>query len=194
LQGFFFVCAAYCSFALHFATSASPLAAYFPSPPEIVLQATRILFEISFPVAFMVSTVVTYVLIPHAKKAKMPLDNFFVLVPLLMHNANIVFMATEIIINKIPFAIWHFPFVVLYGASYAVFSWFWKYYKGYYFYYFMDYTREWAIVWYIILLTIAAVFFLIGYASSYLMNCSPTPIPSIVRLSMSLCTPHVCCC
>jgi hypothetical protein len=157
------------------------VAAYLPLPPEAILHITRILFEISFPVAFMVSTVVTFVLIPHAKRAKLPLDSFFVLIPLLMHNANIVFMALEIIINKIPFAVWHFPFVVLYGASYAVFSWFWKHYKGYYFYYFMDYTRERAIVWYVALLTIAAVFFLIGYASSYLMNCSPTPIPSMVR-------------
>jgi hypothetical protein len=186
VQGFFFVSAAYCSFALHFAGGGSPVATYLPLPPEAILHITRILFEISFPVAFMVSTVVTFVLIPHAKRAKLPLDSFFVLIPLLMHNANIVFMAMEIIINKIPFAIWHFPFVVLYGASYAVFSWFWKHYKGYYFYYFMDYTRERAIVWYVALLTIAAVFFLIGYASSYLMNCSPTPIPSMVRRRSAL--------
>lgn len=150
-------------------------------PHDSMIHITRILFEISFPVSFMVSSLVTFVLIPYAKKAKMPIDNFFVIVPLLMHNANIVFMAIELIVNKIPFALWHFPIVVMYGLLYAMFSWTWNYHKGYYFYYFMDYTRRGAIYWYIGLIVIAGVFFLLGVGCSRMMSSSADSVlPSLV--------------
>lgn len=128
----------------------------------------------------MVSSVVTFVLIPHAKNAKMPTDNFYVIVPLLMHNANILFMAAELILNRIPFTIWHFPFVALYCIGYAMFSWVWNHFKGYYFYYFMDYTRRGAILWYLLLTLIASTFFMVGYFCSKLMNYSDTATPSVV--------------
>lgn len=126
---------------------------------------------------------VTFVLIPFAKKAHLPTDNFYILVPLLMHNANILFMAIELVVNRVPFAAWHFPFILLYGTSYAVFSWVWNHYNGYYFYFFLDYTRPGAIFWYIALMVIVAIFFLLGYSSSMLMNSTESLLPSLVSSS-----------
>jgi hypothetical protein len=179
-QGYFFVFSAYCSFAQHFAGSTAPAAVYFPLPSSSLINAVRILFEVSFPISFVVSSLVTFVLIPHAKRANFPIDNFFVIIPLLMHNANITFMAIELIINKIPFVLWHFPFIMLYGVGYGVFSWIWNHFNGYYFYFFLDYTRPGAILWYMALMAIVSVFYLIGYASSRVMSSTESMLPSLV--------------
>ena len=181
-QGFFFVVAGYCCFAKHFEGENSSVAAYFPTPPEILVHSATILFEISFPVSFVVSSLVTFVLIPHAKKAKMPIDNFFVFVPLVMHNVNIAFMAMELVINKIPFIPWHFPVILIYGMAYIVFSWVWNHCHGYYFYFFLDYTRTGAVLWYIALMIIVGIFFFVGLASSMLMNSSTSIVPSLVSV------------
>lgn len=157
--------------------------AVFVAPPQWLLNATWVLFEIGFPMSFVVSSMVSFVLIPFAKKAGLPTDNFYILVPLLMHNANILFMAIELVVNRVPFAIWHFPFILLYGTSYAVFSWVWNHYHGYYFYFFLDYTRPGAILWYVALMVIVAVFFLLGYGSSALMNSTESLLPSLVSVS-----------
>lgn len=151
-------------------------------PPQWLLNSTWVLFEIGFPMSFVVSSMVTFVLIPFAKKAHLPTDNFYVLVPLLMHNANILFMAIEIVVNRLPFAIWHFPFILLFGTSYTVFSWIWNHYNGYYFYFFLDYTRPGAILWYVALMVIVGVFFVLGYGSSWLMNSTDSWLPSLVRV------------
>ena len=135
----------------------------------------------------------TFVLIPFAKSAKLPIDNFFVIVPLLMHNANIIFMALEVVVNEIPFSIWHLPFILLYGTAYCIFSWIWNHYHGYYFYFFLDYTRPGAITWYISLMAIVGVFFLIGFASSIMMNSRDDLVPSLVSYTM-FCYSILSCC
>jgi len=171
-QGYYFLMAAYCSFCIHFRTvddASSSLKPYFVEPSVTFCFITWVLFEVCFPIAFLVSSIVTFVLIPHAKKANLPTDNFYVIIPLIMHNANILFMALEIIANQIPFSVWHFPFLWIYGIAYCVFSWIWNHYHGYYFYFFLDYTRPGAIVWYIALLSIVGLFFSVGFGASYLM-------------------------
>lgn len=73
--------------------------------------------------AYLVSVVVTFVLIPGGKQQGLPTANFFKVLPLLMHNANVVFMALELVLNRIPFCAMHFPFVLIYGSAYVIFSW-----------------------------------------------------------------------
>jgi hypothetical protein len=148
---------------------------------------TWVLFEVSFPVGFVVSSIVTFVLIPHAKRTDMPTDNFFVIIPILMHNVNIVFMALEIIVNRIPFSLWHFPFILLYGICYGVFSWVFYHYYGFYHYFFLNYDRKGAIYWYIALMVIIGGFFILGYAFSTVVNNIDSIVPSIVSTSHISC-------
>lgn len=189
MQGYYFLLAAYCNLCMHYRTveGDSALKPYFGEPSSAVYYSTWILFEVCFPTAFLVSSIVTFVLLPHAKAANLPTDNFFVIIPLIMHNANILFMAIEIIANKIPFSLWHFPFIWIYGISYIVFSWVWNNYHGYYFYFFLDYTRPGAIKWYMVLLAIVGKFYLIGLGASYLMASTASLMPSFV-------SSHACCC
>jgi hypothetical protein len=108
-----------------------------------------IIYEISFSMAFLVTTVVTFVLIPVGKKRNMPVDIFFRPLPLLFHNANVAFMVAECLLNRLPFSRWHFTFVVLYGLCYVYFSWFWFSLTGVFYYFFLDYERPYAIVAYL---------------------------------------------
>ena len=89
------------------------------------VRMCTVLFEVSFSVAFLVSSIVTYVLIPGCEKQGVPVDAFYKPFSLLFHNANVVFACLESLINTITFVPSHFVFVVLWGTMYVVFSWAW---------------------------------------------------------------------
>ncbi len=146
-----------CSFALAFDYT-------HPILTDYIVPLAGVFFEISFPIAFLVSLVVTYVLIPSGKSSGLPVTIFFQVVPLLMHNANVVFMMIEFFLNQIPFNIWHFTFMLFYALAYTVFSWWWFWYKGIFYYFFLDYGRAWAVVYHILLLIFVMVLFVGGYA------------------------------
>lgn len=121
-----------------------------------------VLYEISFPIAFLVSLVVTFVLIPLAKLENIPIDIFFHPLPIIMHNANILFMTIEFLLNNISFLPNHVIFILAYGILYVYFAWYWHEKKGVYYYFFLDYTRPFAILWYIALLGINYGLFALG--------------------------------
>lgn len=182
LQGFYFTLASYCSIEAGLKDVYGSTA--LPPMPIFLQRLTWVLFEISFPVAFLVSLVVTFVLIPGAKKNKMPLDLFFSVFSLMMHNCNIWYMAFEFIANQLPFVGWHVCFLLFYALSYAVFSWFWHYYKGIYYYFFLDYERPGAIFWYIGLVVGVSLLFAAGYGCAHLQYNHSHTIPNLVsRLS-----------
>lgn len=148
---------------------------------SISIQTTWILFEINFTVASLVSMIVTYVLIPGNKKADIPTDVFFQPIALLTHNANIIFMAFEIIFNNLNFSIWHVVYAILYSMSYVLFSWFWfNYGPGVFYYFFLDYARNDSHIWYIGLCSVFAGFFYFGYFISYLQQYSAAAAMTLV--------------
>ena len=143
--------------------------------PEVYRICHRILpsiawicFEISFPIAYLVSAVVTFVLIPFTKKAGLPVKTFFLPMAILMHNANVMFMALEFMINELQFSYYHFIFMLFYGLAYVVFSWVWHHYHGMFYYFFLDYHRPYAFWWHLALLSLVSVLFFIGYYLSKL--------------------------
>ena len=95
----------------------------------LYVQACTVLFEVSFSVAFLVSSIVTYVLIPGCERQGVPVDAFYKPFSLLFHNANVVFSCLESLVNTITFVPCHFVFVVLFGTMYVVFSWLWFRYE-----------------------------------------------------------------
>lgn len=139
-----------------------------------------VFFEISFPVAYLVSAVVTFILIPFVKKEGLPPTTFFLPMALLMHNANVLFMAWEFIFNELAFSYYHFIFMLFYGIAYVVFSWVWYAYRGIFYYFFLDYQRKYAVIWYIVLLGFITGLFFIGYYLSILQFKGHSLIANVV--------------
>ena len=59
--------------------------------------------------------------------------------PLLMHNANVLLMFTELLLNRLKVDPMHLPMVLGWGVWYVVFAWWWHRRTGVFFYPFMDY-------------------------------------------------------
>lgn len=131
-----------------------------------------ILFEVSYPVSFLVSSVVVYVLIPTAKKKNLDASGFFRIWPCLMHNANVIFMTFEMIFNRLPINLCHLQYGVLWGIVYTIFAWVLYKYKGFYYYFFLDYNRPSAVLWYIGLTVLLSIYYLITYGMSLLLKSS----------------------
>lgn len=160
LQGVYFFLSLLCSFN-------EVLKQYNHQPiyhiPNELLFITWIVFEISFSMSFLVTIVVTFVLIPGGIKKGVSVDGMFKFFPLLFHNANVVFMVYEIFSNKLTFSINHFPFVLLFGCAYSAFSWWFFASRKVFLYFFLDYDEPYAIFAYLALLAAVGIFFMFGY-------------------------------
>lgn len=77
------------------------------------IELAEILFELNLSVAMLVSSVVTYVLIPSALKAGMNANLLLGIPALLMHNANLLFIVSEVLFNQVEVRMHHLPFVLL---------------------------------------------------------------------------------
>jgi hypothetical protein len=102
--------------------------------------------------SFLVTVVVTYVLIPGAQKEGLSPEIYFSVPVLMLHNANNTMMATELLLSNMKFSFWHFPFCILFGVCYVLFQWYWVEKVGAFYYFFLDYDRSDAPLWYIGLL------------------------------------------
>lgn len=99
-------------------------------------------FEISSTFAWLVTTVVTFVLVPFSVGCYI-IVHLFVLERLsqiskgddgavfqrwrgqVMHNANVVFMSTELLCSQFTMDWNHFPVGVLFASYYALLAWVW---------------------------------------------------------------------
>lgn len=137
-QGMYFIASATCSvMSLWDASAVSPF----------LIGSTVVLFEISFALAYLVTVLVSFVLIPAAISRKIP-HKFFEPIPVLFHNANALFMAVDIVLNKITMRFSHIAFIQLFGLAYVLFAWNLHSRSGIFFYFFLDYDRPYAILWY----------------------------------------------
>jgi len=165
LQGFYFLLVTFFTVADKYA----PALKTFLAPHQWLL--TRLAwggFEVSFAMSFMVTTVVTFILIPSAHRKKLPYDNFFKILPLLMHNLNVVFMASELFFNKLPILLSHNALCFWWGMTYTLFAMYWFQLHGFFFYFFLDYSKPLAPIWTWILMGIYSLFFSSGHYLSLL--------------------------
>jgi hypothetical protein len=101
----YFALAAYCS-GMSLAGRSQPI------HPAIV-QATLILFEVSYPMSLLVTVVVTFVLIPAALRTDHPIPRMFRWRPLMMHNGNVLMMQLAMLIAPPPVTLSHLPYAML---------------------------------------------------------------------------------
>jgi hypothetical protein len=149
----------------------SPPALAFLAPFESVL--TRVAwgaFEISFAMSFLVSSVVTFVLIPTARRKGLPHDNFYSLQTQLMHNANVAFMVSELFLNKLPIILEHNILCFFWGISYTFFAMYWFKLHGFYYYFFLDNSKPFAPLWTVGLIGVYSIFFSLGHVLSGLIR------------------------
>lgn len=180
LQGVYFVLAAMGSYIALNINTISNLNDFQHIP-----SIAWVLYEVSLLVCFVVSMVVTYVLIPSFKKANKPADIFFTPTGLILHNCNVLFMAFEFMSNGLPLLLWHFSFVVLLAGAYYVFSWAWYKHKKLFYYFFMDYNRPDAVLWQIGLLVIFFLLYLVCTACSYARFHYNSSLPTLVIFSLA---------
>jgi hypothetical protein len=155
----YFALAAYCS-GMSLAGRGQPI------HPAIV-QATLILFEVSYPMSLLVTVVVTFVLIPTALRTDHPIPRMFRWRPLMMHNGNVLMMQLAMLSAPPPVTLSHLPYALLFGCAYAIFSWLWFRRTQVFYYFFLDYRRSHAIFAYLGLFTLLNLF----YGLSYVISC-----------------------
>lgn len=110
------------------------------SVPHVVFAALWLAYEVSFVCAFLVTSVVTFVLIPGKLATGDDANFFFHWRPLVMHNINVLIAATELLLNRMTLRWSHFPIALLWGGYYVIFSWFWLRRVGVVYYPFLDPT------------------------------------------------------
>jgi hypothetical protein len=182
LQGLYFILAAVGSYGTKNINNLDLSETWVTKMPSIAW----VLYEVSLLVSFIVSMVVTYVLLPAFKKAKTPTDVFFSTTGLILHNCNVLFMAWEFAVNGLPIMFWHFSFVVLLASAYYVFSWIWYKYKRIFYYFFTDYNRSDAVFWQIGLLVIFYGLHLLCMACSHARFHFNSSLPSLVIIGLAL--------
>ncbi len=152
---FYFAFAAFCSGAF--------LSGYGDAVPNVIVIATLVLFEISYPMSLLVTTVVSFILLPAAVKNDYPFARMFRFRPQMMHNVNVIMMQLAMLMAPPPVTLSHLPYTALFGCSYAMFSWVWFSRTGMFYYYFLDYRRPYALLAYLGLFTTLVGFYGLGY-------------------------------
>ena len=129
--------------------------------------ATWLLFETGFTCSLLVTVVVTFVLIPHGIKAGMDVRLLTQPLGLIVHNCNVLFVFTDLLLGRCPMIINHLPAAVLFACWYGVFSLFTLATTGATFYPFLDPTlppfQHFAML--TMLLLVIPCFFLLGMIS-----------------------------
>jgi hypothetical protein len=140
---------------------------------DLSTTAVQILFEISFTLAYLVTIAVNKVLVPASIARNDNPDNFFKPLPLLMHNANVLFITADMLLNEIPFIEFHFPYTALVGILYVLFTWLHFLVRGFFYYFFVDFTRKDAVLCHAGLITGLVIFFFGGYGASTVIKYQP---------------------
>lgn len=110
------------------------------SVPHHVFAALWLAYEVSFVCSFLVTSIVTFVLIPGKLATGDDAKFFFHWRPVVMHNINVLIAGTELLLNGMTLRWSHFPVALLWGGYYVMFSWYWLRKSGVVYYPFLDPT------------------------------------------------------
>ncbi|MGE3542200.1 MAG: hypothetical protein AB7N91_32895, partial [Candidatus Tectimicrobiota bacterium] len=157
--------------------------------PAWLASMTLVLFEVSYPMSFLVTSVVTFVLIPTARRHQHPTARMFRWRPLMMHSGNVLMMQAAMLSAPPPVTLAHLPYAVLFGCGYAIFSWYWFWKTGVFYYFFLDYRRPKALWIYVGLLVTIILFYVLSYGIALLVHDADSrwwAYPGLVLLTLSL--------
>src|SRR5262249_6954818 len=152
---FYFALAAYCSGAAFVGRG--------DVVPSGVVLTTLVLFEVSYPMNILVTAVVTFVLVPVARRHNHPMGQMFRWRPLMMHNGNLLMMQLAMLSAPPPVTLAHLPYAVLFGCCYAIFACYWFWRTRVFYYFFLDYRRPYAVFAYLGLLATVVMVYGLSY-------------------------------
>lgn len=176
ILGVYMLVAVLCSYAA-FPDSALQL-------PHQLLEITPILFEVSFAMSYLVTIIVSFILIPGREKSGLPTDVFFHPLAILAHNYNVFVMMIEVCLNRVTIQLRHLPYVVLFGVAYICFSWVWFELTGVFYYFFLDYEHPNSVLWLMGLLTTCSLFYLLGVVISAAEEYTPSEYLPLVQCAI----------
>lgn len=113
--------------------------------PVSVVSLTLVLFEVSCPLSILVTVIVIFGSIPTALRNGYAISRLFRWRPQVMHNGNVLMMQLSMLTAPPPIILAHFPYAVLFGCVYTIFSWAWFWRTGVFYYSFLDYRRPAAV-------------------------------------------------
>ena len=130
--------------ALYFTSAVAASAAHLgaASLPAAMLRVTHVLFDVCVATAVLVTSTVTFVLLPAriARGDADGLERMLAWRPLCMHNCNLIFMVSELLFNQLPIVPSHAVFPALFGIQFVLISWWWLRRTGITYYPFLDPT------------------------------------------------------
>jgi len=167
--------------------------ARLPSQPitsEVLSSVARVLWEITFPMAFLVNLVVSFVLIPAMKKQRMYQKLYLILKwrPQVLHNGFVLATAGEAVIAKPCMDQNHFCVVLLYGLAYLVFAYQLFLRTGVFHYFFLDYRFKFSAVSVVGLLILLTLLFFGGYYFLQEASSSLALQAMLVVIALATCT------
>jgi hypothetical protein len=135
------------------AAASSALWLFGGGAPVAIDVLALVLWEIAFPLSWLVAMVVSFVLIPAAARRE-PLKVAVLLRwrPQVLHNGYVLACAAEAVISSPPFVLAHFPIMICFGCAYIYFAWRMHARMGVYAYFFLDPTFSWSPIAYAALL------------------------------------------
>ena len=149
-----------------------------------------LLLGVSSTYAMMVTTIVTFVLIPSkARRAKaLQLDLFCGFFPLIMHNANLILMVAELLLSGMHVDARHLPFAILFGATYACWHQFVRWRLTHTLvYYFLSWKHPHSIKISLGLLASSAVYFGLAWSITEVLRPKPWGAPLAIALTFAVC-------
>lgn len=158
--------------------------------PVVLQRCSLLLWQICGPLSWLVSMVVTFVLLPAAyvnEPAKV--DVMLGWRPQVLHNGYILFCALELVISRPPMIAELFPLMILFGLCYITFAWALYMRLGIYVYFFLDPTFAFAPVAYVLLLAATTAFFALStWMTGHLATTNYPIASSLLVLLAALCT------
>lgn len=151
-----------------------------------------VLWEIAFPLSWLVAMVVSFVLIPAA--ARVEPQKVAVLLkwrPQVLHNGYVLACAAEAIVSRPPLVLAHFPIMICFGCAYICFAWRAHARMGVYCYFFLDPTFSWSPLAYAALLAATTGCFVGCEALTAQLRASKAPAVaggSIMLAALATCT------
>ena len=125
------------------ASSAALAAGFEPHDSPAMRGALTVLwiaYEISLPTAILITSIVSFVLVPLVARAGLDGSNLYSWRAQMMHNANALIVANELLFNRLPIVATHITAPMLWGVCYVVFSWLHLRRTGVVYYPFLDPT------------------------------------------------------
>ena len=154
--------------------------------PSFAANMAVLLLGLSSTYAMMVTTIVSFVLIPSRARRETGYL-FYSFFPLVMHNANLALMVAELLISGMHVDEHHLPFAILFGSAYVLWHQLVRWRLTHtLLYFFLSWKHPHTIKISFGLLALPAVYFGLTWTITEVLRPKPWGAPLVVALSLAV--------